>query len=727
MKPENRYIPKFTKAAKKSEILSNIIQQYKNKQKDKLIPFTQVDIRYKIVPLTAMLRINYITNDRGTTINNKCCTSGQTPSTGIGCLNRCSTYFKICFTPLTLAVYTKLRKNIVNQKISNASKPLNFDYKAKCTSMSTKIFLNQNSFAINDSSQNSFNFGINSKDYYVSVEAWHASDKNHPDSIIIKHGAIQTINFNSAENAYTYYQKYNQKFLKYKITIKCPLNYIMLNNFNCVKTCNYQKYAKFNETHYKKSKKWQTNHEECNKSGLVVCRKGWGGNACNKAICPNKCNQGYCVKPNICRLLCIFQLYNYCRCNKGWKGSNCDVAIKLPGCLHAKPNNLFGCVCLKGWTGMLCDQVLDYCSIYKPCQNMGICVSNIHFMYECICKPGWSGSNCEIKLFQCDIDKCRRNGGNCIQSLNECKCPLGKSGTYCENPVSAGCSDNVCNHGNCIMKKSKIFCNCDIGYYGSNCHLTINNCISKPCFNGGKCINKVGSYKCTCPYGYHGSRCIENVNICKERKPCINNGVCVSDNPIGGYKCLCLDGFGGVICQNVISNHLKKLVKYKKLCDCNPIGGTCVYLGSNTYCKCNQYYYGPKCEIPKQCNTSGCKNDGKCILSQNQNVLWTCMCQEPYRGYFCQFKYQKELIYSPIQIESNIIYTLIITICIISILLITIVFIIVYARKRKKPDKSIKNIHESTLIDNDTTNDNENPPSYNSLLSNCNLSLTAKY
>ena len=95
----------------------------------------------------------------------------------------------------------------------------------------------------------------------------------------------------------------------------------------------------------------------------------------------------------------------------------------------------------------------------------------------------------------------------------------------------------------------------------------IDPCASQPCRNGGTCqpVN-VNTFQCICAPGYSGpdcsirkftpsstvryreKMCVVLGDSCANN-PCLNGGVCVSNN-FGGFTCQCPPGYSGPRCED---------------------------------------------------------------------------------------------------------------------------------------------------------------------------------
>ncbi|MGH0121397.1 UNVERIFIED_CONTAM: hypothetical protein FKN15_077799 [Acipenser sinensis] len=65
-----------------------------------------------------------------------------------------------------------------------------------------------------------------------------------------------------------------------------------------------------------------------------------------------------------------------------------------------------------------------------PCLHGGSCLLTGEFEYQCICRDGYEGDRCEIFKDMCLSGNPCKNGGSC--SKNQCVCPLGFTGQFCE-------------------------------------------------------------------------------------------------------------------------------------------------------------------------------------------------------------------------------------------------------------------------------------------------------
>ncbi|XP_072334658.1 basement membrane-specific heparan sulfate proteoglycan core protein isoform X2 [Scyliorhinus torazame] len=70
-----------------------------------------------------------------------------------------------------------------------------------------------------------------------------------------------------------------------------------------------------------------------------------------------------------------------------------------------------------------------------PCLHGGRCIVTGEYEYQCICANEYQGENCEIFLDMCLQGNPCMNGGTCEK--NQCWCPMGYTGSYCELGMSA--------------------------------------------------------------------------------------------------------------------------------------------------------------------------------------------------------------------------------------------------------------------------------------------------
>ncbi|CAD7693045.1 unnamed protein product [Nyctereutes procyonoides] len=109
-----------------------------------------------------------------------------------------------------------------------------------------------------------------------------------------------------------------------------------------------------------------------------------------------------------------------------------------------------------------------------------------------------------------------QHSGICINAgtSHHCQCPLGYTGSYCEEQLDE-CSSNPCQHGaTCRDFIGGYRYECVPGYQGVNCEYEVDECQNQPCQNGGTCVDLVNHFKCSCPPGTRGLLCEENIDDC---------------------------------------------------------------------------------------------------------------------------------------------------------------------------------------------------------------------
>ena len=157
-------------------------------------------------------------------------------------------------------------------------------------------------------------------------------------------------------------------------------------------------------------------------------------------------------------------------------------------------------------------------------------------------RAGCTGDGC-VSLY--DVNECLtnpcQNSGVCTESgtdaavlLGEynCECPVGTSGTNCEEDINECTTVNPCqNSAVCTESTSDnsiaindYHCACPAGYTGTNCEIDIDECEfndANTCLNGGTCTQTtdgttpaLGVFHCDCVTGWTGDRCEEDTDEC---------------------------------------------------------------------------------------------------------------------------------------------------------------------------------------------------------------------
>lgn len=121
----------------------------------------------------------------------------------------------------------------------------------------------------------------------------------------------------------------------------------------------------------------------------------------------------------------------------------------------------------------------DPCSL-NPCQNGARCNKNIHISQ--------------------DVDVLESSRLIFVTpqygELYNCTCPVGYTGSWCENDIDE-CLENPCeNKGSCYNNAGGFLCHCSDGFSGFDCSIVDNECQSVVCSNGGTCWNQQGGFFC---------------------------------------------------------------------------------------------------------------------------------------------------------------------------------------------------------------------------------------
>nr|XP_006825629.1 PREDICTED: slit homolog 3 protein-like [Saccoglossus kowalevskii] len=150
------------------------------------------------------------------------------------------------------------------------------------------------------------------------------------------------------------------------------------------------------------------------------------------------------------------------------------------------------------------------------CQNGGQCNSDPTLLdgFYCVCPLGYSGTYCENSFLTCPdyLNMVCENGGVCFMNSDMemgyvCTCPMGFNGYNCEIDLNMCENSGPCERGQCRKTSSGPVCVCPDGWAGDKCEQKLDLCGEGACFNDGRCIVVGEQEVCACSGGYGGSRC----------------------------------------------------------------------------------------------------------------------------------------------------------------------------------------------------------------------------
>uniref|UniRef100_A0A3P9I5U1 Si:dkey-1m11.6 n=1 Tax=Oryzias latipes TaxID=8090 RepID=A0A3P9I5U1_ORYLA len=164
----------------------------------------------------------------------------------------------------------------------------------------------------------------------------------------------------------------------------------------------------------------------------------------------------------------------------------------------------------------------------NPCQNKATCSKNIYIsqevavlesmavifvspqkeVFNCTCPIGFSGSFCEDDIDECEVNPCKNNG-TCENTAGGfiCHCPTGFSGTLCSADVDECLGVKCQNGGTCVSSHNGSYCHCVSGFE-EICEEPVDHCKSSPCVEG-TCMNLPTGFFCNCPF-VSGVHCEEH-------------------------------------------------------------------------------------------------------------------------------------------------------------------------------------------------------------------------
>eukprot|EP00056_Hartaetosiga_gracilis_P012832 m.206744 g.206744 ORF g.206744 m.206744 type:complete len:902 (-) comp13757_c0_seq21:842-3547(-) len=365
------------------------------------------------------------------------------------------------------------------------------------------------------------------------------------------------------------------------------------------------------------------------------CFLNWEGPRCETAV-EDPCDGYTCDQNGICLPMYGLTPPRMCLCIDG----NIQPSCNFTQCDYNTCNNdgqcvtiVSGkniCVCPPGTAGDLCElKANDPCND-NPCNNGGVCHSEIGVNgYTCVCPPQYTGDHCETLINPCYYNPCGSAGTCSIISvggfyLHSCDCIDGMRGTNCDIEIDE-CETQPClNGGTCIDKFNAYKCLCPSTHGGHNCQTLLYECANAPCQNGATCTDLTSTtYQCTCAPGYSGTHCETNINDC-DPNPCENNGLCT--DLIEGFECRCANGFTGPTCSQPIH-----------FCSTGVCAnGICLELMHSYVCECDEGWEGVNCDVQiNACSSDPCLNDGQCITTQGSET-YVCHCPDGFDGDRCE-------------------------------------------------------------------------------------------
>ncbi|CAF4740393.1 unnamed protein product [Rotaria sp. Silwood1] len=373
------------------------------------------------------------------------------------------------------------------------------------------------------------------------------------------------------------------------------------------------------------------------------CLLPYGGTNCELMI--NVCTPNPCLNNGICVRSSNIKDGTYqCNCQNGYVGTRCEY---VSGCISSPCQNAgqcvssttncssttcsISCICLSGTTGVFCEQQDTSCLIF-PCLNGGTCLKNpITNIYYCQCRSNTIGARCETIQSICTNTACLNNGVCYIDATSGsntlgCVCRPGSTGRYCQTYINS-CSQSPCGYnGTCFpTSNSSYYCICPNGLLD-----TLMSCSDSPCHYLSTCqqISNTNSinYKCICPDYLTGDRC-QYTNNC-QKKPCYNQGSCISLGSQNNFMCLCQPGYGHYDCSIYLGLSCNSNVCLN--------GGTCDYNNTNIRCICPTGFAGTRCEWNSVCSTNTCLNGGTC--RQIAATMAECLCAVGFTGPTCNLR-----------------------------------------------------------------------------------------
>ncbi|CAF5041788.1 unnamed protein product, partial [Rotaria sp. Silwood1] len=196
------------------------------------------------------------------------------------------------------------------------------------------------------------------------------------------------------------------------------------------------------------------------------------------------------------------------------------------------------------------------------------------------------------------------------------------------------CSDSPCHYLSTCQQISNTNsinykCICPDYLTGDRCQYT-NNCQKKPCYNQGSCISlgSQNNFMCLCQPGYGHYDCSIYLGLSCNSNVCLNGGTCDYNNT--NIRCICPTGFAGTRCE------------WNSVCSTNTClnGGTCRQIAATmAECLCAVGFTGPTCNLRDSCANFPCKNGAGCkTLLTDAGTNWSvylCVCPPGFYGQNC--------------------------------------------------------------------------------------------
>ncbi|XP_076590536.1 protocadherin Fat 4-like [Chaetodon auriga] len=167
----------------------------------------------------------------------------------------------------------------------------------------------------------------------------------------------------------------------------------------------------------------------------------------------------------------------------------------------------------------------------------------------CLTSPCQNGATCNKNIYiSQDVAVLESMGVIFVspqKKVFNCTCPVGFTGTLCENDIDE-CEVNPCeNKGTCVNSPGGFYCHCQSGFSGSLCSPDVDECLKLKCQNGGTCLPTQEGYHCQCVPGFEGEVCEQFTDHCRST-PCVQ-GSCINSQT--GFSCTCPFGVSGVHCE----------------------------------------------------------------------------------------------------------------------------------------------------------------------------------